>query len=44
MLAEAGRMAGVLAAGGPPFCETGWLTWQPPADWITPPLPADWDR
>jgi hypothetical protein len=44
VLAEADRMAGVLAAGGPPFCEAGWLTWRPPSDWTTPLLPADWDR
>ena len=41
---EADRIADVLAAGGPPFCDSPWLSWQPPADWAVPPLPADWDR
>jgi predicted RNA-binding protein associated with RNAse of E/G family len=42
--AEAERMIAVLAAGGPPFCESGWLGWRPPADWTVPPLPRDWAR
>ena len=42
--AEAERMIGVLAAGGPPFCESRWLTWRPPADWTVPALPGDWAR
>jgi Protein of unknown function (DUF402) len=42
--AEAERMIGVLAAGGPPFGETEWLGWRPPADWTVPALPADWAR
>jgi Protein of unknown function (DUF402) len=42
--AEAERMIGVLAAGGPPFCETEWLGWRPPADWTIPVLPEDWAR
>ena len=40
--AEAERMICVVAAGGPPFCESGWLEWQPPADWTVPVLPEDW--
>ena len=40
--AEAERMTGVLAANGPPFCESEWLGWRPPADWAVPALPADW--
>jgi hypothetical protein len=40
--AEAERMTGVVAAGGPPFSEAEWLTWRPPADWTAPPLPEDW--
>ena len=40
--AEAERMIAVLAADGSPFCESEWLGWRPPADWTTPPLPADW--
>lgn len=40
--AEAERMIGVLAAGGPPFSESEWLRWQPPADWTIPALPEDW--
>jgi hypothetical protein len=34
----------VLVAGGPPFCESDWLGWRPPADWTVPALPGDWAR
>jgi hypothetical protein len=40
--AEADRMIGVLAADGPPFCESERLRWLPPADWTVPALPEDW--
>ncbi len=26
-----------------PFCD-GWEHWEPPADWLVPPFPSDWDR
>lgn len=42
--ADAERMIGVVADGGPPFCESEWLTWRPPADWTVPALPGDWAR
>jgi Protein of unknown function (DUF402) len=40
--AEADQVISVLAAGGPPFCESEWLSWRPPADWTVPALPEDW--
>jgi hypothetical protein len=42
--AEAERMIGVVAAGGPPFCESAWLDWRPPTAWTVPALPEDWAR
>jgi hypothetical protein len=42
--AEAERMIAVLVAGGPPFGESEWLGWRPPADWTVPTLPGDWAR
>ena len=40
--AQAERMISVLAADGPPFCESEWLGWRPHADWTIPALPEDW--
>jgi len=40
--AEAERMIAVVAAGGPPFSESEWPAWRPPADWTVPALPEDW--
>jgi len=40
--AEAERVISVVAAGGRPFGESGWLDWRPPAGWTVPALPEDW--
>lgn len=41
--AEADRMTSAVEAGGPPFCESEWLSWRPPAAWVVPPaLPENW--
>lgn len=42
--AEAERVIGVLAVDGPPFSESEWLGWRPPADWAIPAVPEDWAR
>jgi len=43
------EQAAAIRAEGERVCRerpwpTGWETWAPPADWVTPELPESWDR
>ena len=40
--AEAERVARVIEADGPPFCD-GWERWTPDPSWPVPELPDGWD-
>ncbi len=42
ILAEGERIGGFLDAGER-WWDEAWSRWQPPADWIPPPLPKGWD-
>ena len=42
IFAEADRIAAMLDAGER-WWDEAWSRWEPPTDWIAPPLPEGWD-